>query len=238
MKTLEKLEKKIKIKFKNKDLLKQALIHRSYLNEHPKEKLVHNERLEFLGDAVIEFIVTEHLYKKYLENEGVLTSWRASLVNTNTLFEVAKEISLDEYIFLSRGESLSFFTKTKITILADAFEALVGAIYLDQGMTKTKNFIKKIIIKKLDRILKYKLYEDPKSRLQEIAQAENKITPNYKVLKEDGPDHDKKFTIGVFLGDSLIAKGIGGSKQEGSTKAAEAALKKHFIKVKNKSEKK
>jgi ribonuclease-3 len=231
-KNLEKLEKKIKIKFKNSELLEQALTHRSYLNEHPGKNLTHNERLEFLGDAVIEFIITEYLYNNYSEAEGILTSWRASLVNTNMLFKIAKEISLDKYIYLSRGESLSFSKKTKVTILADALEALVGAIYLDQGTEKVKEFLTEIMVAKLPHVLKYKLYEDPKSRLQELTQSETKVTPNYRVLKEEGPDHAKNFTVGVFLADLLIARGIGKSKQEASLKAAAEALKKYSKKLK------
>jgi len=226
-KNLENLEKKLGLKFKNKNLLHQALIHRSYLNEHPEEKLPHNERLEFLGDAVLEFVITEYLYKNYSKPEGVLTSWRASLVNTAMLSKIAKEISLDRYLFLSRGELLSFSKKSKLSILADTLEALIGAIYLDQGMKETKKFIEKIIISKLLLILKYKLYQDPKSKFQELAQGDFKITPFYKVLKEEGPDHAKKFTVGVFLKENLIAKGKGGSKQEAEINAAQKALKKY-----------
>lgn len=231
-KNLDNLEKKIKIKFKNQELFLQSLTHRSYLNEHPEKKLIHNERLEFLGDAIIEFIITEYLYENYSEAEGTLTSWRASLVNTNMLFKIAKEISLDKYIYLSHGESLSFSQKTKVTILADAFEALVGAIYLDQGLSKTREFLIERIITKLPHVLKYKLYEDPKSKFQELLQSESKTTPTYKVLQEEGPDHAKKFTVGVFLNDSVIARGIGQSKQEASIKAAAEALKKYSKKLK------
>lgn len=231
-KNLKNLEKKIKIEFKNKELLLQALTHRSYLNEQPEKNLVHNERLEFLGDAIIEFIITDYLYKNYSETEGVLTSWRASLVNTNMLFKIAREISLDKYIYLSRGESTS--VKTKTTILANTLEALIGAIYLDQGLNKVKEFLLERMVAKLPYVLKYKLYRDPKSRFQELIQSEIKITPSYKVLKEEGPDHAKKFTVGVFLNETMVAKGIGQSKQEASIKAAAAALKKYAKKFKGK----
>jgi len=227
MKNLENFEKKIKIRFKNKDLLQQALIHRSYLNEHPEIKLPHNERLEFLGDAIIEFVVTEYLYKNYSEPEGVLTSWRASLVNMKMLSQVAKNLNLDKYLYLSKGEYLSSSEKAKINILANAFEALVGAIYLDQGLKKTKEFIKEKILNRLSFIFKYKLYEDAKSKFQELTQADFKITPSYKVIRETGPEHAKEFTIGVFLKEKLIALGKGRSKQEAEIKAAQKALKKY-----------
>jgi ribonuclease III len=224
-KNLTLLEKKIKIKFKNKELLEQALTHRSYLNEHGQKQLTHNERLEFLGDAVLELIVTEYLYRKYQESEGVLTCWRASLVNTNMLANVAEEISLDKYLYLSEGEKLSL-KRTKLTILADAFEALIGAIYLDRGLAEVKKFIEGFVIEKLPQVFKLRLYEDPKSRLQEILQAKHKMTPVYRLIKEEGPDHAKKFTLGVYLGDKKLAIGMGASKQEASEQAAAEALKK------------
>lgn len=226
---LKNLEKKLGFNFKNKNLLFEALIHRSYLNEHPELKLPHNERLEFLGDAIIEFIVTEYLHQNYSEPEGVLTSWRASLVNMNILSKIAKEISLDKYLYLSRGELISSSEKARMTILANALEALIGAIYLDQGMKKAKKFVKGKIISKLPLILKYRLYQDPKSRFQELSQADFKITPTYKVLKEEGPDHAKEFTVGAFLKEKLIAKGKGRSKQEAEIRAAKSALKKYKI---------
>lgn len=230
-KNLSPLEKKIKIKFKNKELLHRALTHRSYLNEASHQQLENNERLEFLGDAVLELIVTEYLYINYQETEGTLTSWRASLVNTIMLAKIAEEISLDKYLYLSEGEKMSS-DKTKSTILADALEALIGAIYLDQGFDKTKKFIKERVIKKLPNVLKLRLYEDPKSRLQEILQANHKMTPLYKVLKEEGPDHAKKFTLGVYLGEKKLAIGTGLSKQEASSQAAAEALKKQSKKIK------
>jgi ribonuclease III len=231
IKNLAPLEKKIKIKFKNKKLLHQALTHRSYLNEHSHGEAEHNERLEFLGDAVLELIITDYLYKKYQETEGILTIWRASLVNTVMLAKIAEEISLDKYLYLSEGEKLTS-ERTKLTILADTLEALIGSIYLDQGLEKTKKFIEEKIIKKLPRVLKLRLYEDPKSKLQEILQADHKMTPVYKVLKEEGPDHAKKFTLGVYLGEKKLAVGEGPNKQEASTQAAIGALKKCKKKIK------
>jgi len=224
---LENLEKKIGIKFKNKNLLKEALIHRSYLNEHPEAKLPHNERLEFLGDAVLELIVTEYLYRNYNHPEGELTSWRASLVNTESLSEIAKKLNLYEFLYLSRGERLTSTQKAKKVILADALEAIIGAIYLDQGMTIVKNFIKKFILIKLKKIIKYKKYKDPKSTFQELSQAKFKITPSYKILKETGPAHNKTFLVGLFLNENLISQGRGKSKQEAEIRAAKNALKKY-----------
>jgi ribonuclease-3 len=223
MKDLKKLEERIGVKFKNLNLLRQALVHKSYLNEHPEEKISDNERLEFLGDAIIEYIVTDYLYRNYQEPEGTLTAWRASLVNTKILSQIAKKFNLDKYLYLSKGLSLE---KSKTKVLAGAFEALIGAIYLDQGLNKAKVFIEKEIIPQLSKILKYKLYKDAKSKFQEFAQEKFKITPSYKVLKEEGPDHAKKFTVGLYLGQSLISKGKGKNKQEAEMEAAKKALKK------------
>jgi len=223
MKDLKKLEERIGVKFKNLNLLRQALVHKSYLNEHPEEKISDNERLEFLGDAIIEYIVTDYLYRNYQEPEGTLTAWRASLVNTKILSQIAKKFNLDKYLYLSKGLSLE---KSKTKVLAGAFEALIGAIYLDQGLNKAKVFIEKEIIPQLSKILKYKLYKDAKSKFQEFAQEKFKITPSYKVLKEEGPDHAKKFTVGLYLGQSLISKGKGRNKQEAEMEAAKKALKK------------
>jgi ribonuclease-3 len=223
MKNLKKLEERIGVKFKNLNLLRQALVHKSYLNEHPEEKISDNERLEFLGDAIIEYIVTDYLYRNYQEPEGTLTAWRASLVNTKILSQIAKKFNLDKYLYLSKGLSLE---KSKTKVLAGAFEALIGAIYLDQGLNKAKFFIEKEIIPQLSKILKYKLYKDAKSKFQEFAQEKFKITPSYKVLKEEGPDHAKKFTVGLYLGQSLISKGKGRNKQEAEMEAAKKALKK------------
>jgi len=226
MKDFAKLEKKLGIKFKDQEILKQALVHRSYLNEHPRFSLDHNERLEFLGDAVLELIVSDYLYKTYSHApEGDLTNWRASLVNSRMLSELAGEFNLEDFLYLSKGEAKDKNTKARQYILANAYEALIGAIYLDQGLKKTTSFIKEYLIVKLDYILEHGLYLDPKSRFQEIAQEREGVTPTYKVLSETGPDHAKVFKIGVYLEDKKVAVGEGSSKQEAQVKAAAEGLK-------------
>ena len=223
---LEELEQKIKIQFKNKDLLKEALTHRSYLNENPNWHLSHNERLEYLGDAVLELIVSNFLYHKYPDyKEGQLTSVRAALVNYQMLEKVSREISLGDYILLSRGEAKDT-GKARGVILADALEALIGAIYLDQGYEMVQEFIEQYIIIHLDEVMEKELYRDSKSLLQERIQDELKLTPTYNVLNESGPDHNKVFSVGVYYGDKLVAQGEGESKQEAESQAAEKALKK------------
>jgi ribonuclease III len=218
------LEKKLNIDFKDKDLLTQAFVHRSYLNEHPDFKVGHNERLEFLGDAVIELIVTDYLFKKYPgEAEGILTSWRAALVNTNQLASKAEELGLGEFLLLSKGEE-NDADKARYYILANAFEALIGSIYLDLGFEKAKKVIKENLLEELPRIIESGEFKDPKSLFQEEAQDKEGITPSYKVLDEWGPDHNKKFIVGVFLGEDLIARSEGSSKQEAEIKAAKKAL--------------
>jgi len=224
MKNFEELEKKLGITFKNKDLLTQAFTHRSYLNENPDFKLEHNERLEFLGDAVIELIVTSHLYKEYPEKaEGELTNWRAALVNAKMMTSVAEDLGFNDYLLLSRGETKEV-GKARAYILANTFEALLGALYLDSGYSPCDEFIKKYLFKNLVGIIKDGSYKDSKSKFQEEAQEKVSITPNYKVVKESGPDHDKKFVVGVFLGAELIAEGQGSSKQEAEEDAATVAL--------------
>jgi len=226
MKEFSKLEEKINIKFKNLDILIQSVVHRSYLNENPSFKLPHNERLEFLGDAVIELIVTEYLYQNYPNPEGELTNWRASLVNARMLSMMAGELGLDKYLYLSKGEAKEpIDSKARQYILANAFEALTGAIYLDQGYVVARDFIKQFLIVKLPYILEHELYLDPKSKFQEIAQEKYGITPSYKVLEEVGPDHAKRFKVGIYLEKELVATGEGGSKQEAQVEAAAAALK-------------
>lgn len=228
---LDDFAKKLGVKFNNLELLQQALTHRSYLNEHRSYKLDHNERLEFLGDAVLELVVTEFLYKTYPNPEGELTNWRASLVNAKMLAELAQEIELDKYLYLSKGETKDL-GKARLFILANAFEALIGSIYLDQGFDKTRTFLKKFLLTKLPYILEHQLYLDPKSKFQEFTQEKFSITPVYKVLAEVGPDHAKNFEIGVFLNSKLIAKGQGSSKQEAQVSAADNALKeKDKIKI-------
>lgn len=226
MKDFSKLEQKLGLEFKNKDLLVQAIVHRSYLNEHPKFKLGHNERLEFLGDAVLELIVTEYLYQNYPNPEGELTNWRASLVNAHMLSLIAKELDLYHYLYLSRGEAKENNKKAQNYILANAFEALIGAIYLDQGINRVKKFIEKFILVKLPEILTNKSYLDPKSLFQEKSQELLNITPTYRVLDESGPDHVKHFRIGVYLKEEIIAIGEGASKQEAQVEAASNALEK------------
>lgn len=225
MKDISKLEKRLGIKFKNKDLLTQSLVHRSYLNEHPNFLPSHNERLEFLGDAVLEIVVTEYLYQNYPDPEGELTNWRASLVNAKILSQLAVEIGLNGYILLSKGESKDSQSKARQYILADAFEALIGAIYLDQGVKIVKKFITTNLLSKLAHILENKLYLDPKTKFQEIAQEKLSITPSYRVLEEWGPAHAKHFKMGIYLGKELIAEGEGTSKREAEIKAAEKALR-------------
>ena len=224
MKDFSLLEKKLNLKFKDKDLLIQAFCHRSYLNENPDFYLLHNERLEFLGDAVLEIVVTEYLYKKYpKKSEGELTNWRAALVNAKMLAEVAKNSVFNDFLLLSRGEKKEL-GKARQYILANTFEALVGAMYLDQGIDSCQKFIAKNLIKELPRIIEEGLFKDAKSHFQEESQERSGITPTYKVLKEWGPDHAKHFIIGVFLDKELIAKGEGFSKQEGELEAAKNAL--------------
>lgn len=224
MKDFAQLEKKLGLKFKNKDLLIQAFTHRSYLNENPDFFLNHNERLEFLGDAVLELVVTEELYKKYPKKpEGELTNWRAALVNSKMLYEISRELSYNDYLLLSRGEAREL-GKAREYILANTFEALVGALYLDQGYKACQNFIKKNLLVKLPEIIEKGLFRDSKSHFQEQAQERVGITPTYKVLKEWGPDHAKHFIIGVFLGKEQVAEGQGSSKQEAEVEAAKNAL--------------
>jgi len=226
MKNFSKLEDKIGVHFKSEHLLRQALVHRSYLNENPRFELDHNERLEFLGDAVLELVVTEYLYQNYPNPEGELTNWRAALVNAKMLARLARKIDIDDFLYLSRGESKDKNTKARDYILANAFEAVIGSIYVDQGYEPSAEFIKKVVLPELPEILDKQLYVDPKSRFQEAAQEKIGITPHYEVVEETGPDHAKHFTVGVFIDKEKIAEGRGSSKQEAQEKAAEAALEK------------
>lgn len=225
MKDFSTFEKKLGLKFKDKDLLTQAFVHRSYLNENPDFKLNHNERLEFLGDAVLELVVTEELYKQFPEKaEGELTNWRASLVNAKMLTSTAEELGFNEYLLLSRGETKEM-GKARQYILANTFEALMGAIYLDSGYETADKFIKKYLMNKLSEIIETGAYKDAKSQFQEEAQDRLSITPAYKVIKEWGPDHQKQFIVGVFLGEEKAAEGEGSSKQEAEERAAKEGLK-------------
>ncbi len=224
--TIDEFKTKNNIQFENRALVEQAFIHRSFINENPRTGLRHNERLEFLGDAVLELVVTEYLYKTYPDhNEGDLTAYRSALVNASTLGEVADELSFNDMMKLSKGEAKDV-SRARSSILADAYEAFVGALYLDQGYDKVKEFISKTVLTKTDDIIKKGLYKDAKSFVQEKSQELLSITPAYKVLSEEGPDHDKLFTVGIYFADELIAEGRGKSKQEGETLAARAALVK------------
>jgi ribonuclease-3 len=220
---IDKLEKIIEVKFKDINLLQQALTHRSYLNEHRDYKLDHNERLEFLGDAVLELVVTEYLYKNYKNPEGELTSWRAALVNGENLARISKEMGVEEFLLMSRGEAKDT-GRARQYLLANAMEAIIGSIYLDQGYGKAEEFILKKIASSLDEVLESKSYMDAKSYFQEKAQDVAKVTPMYKVLEEKGPDHDKHFVVGVYLDSELVAKGEGNSKQEAQREAAKNGL--------------
>lgn len=225
MRDYKTLEKTIGVKFKKKDLYNTAFIHRSYVNEHRGEKVKDNERLEFLGDAVLELVATKHLFEKYPnQSEGQMTSYRSALVKGKHLAEVGVELELGQYLFLSRGEERSG-GRTKKYILANVVEALIGAIYLDHGYEKTEKFIEKFVLKKLDEIIEQELHIDAKSRFQEEAQEREGVTPHYEVLEEKGPDHKKDFTMGAYIGDKLIAKGEGASKKKAENDAAEKALK-------------
>lgn len=224
LKDISPLEKKLDVVFKDKNLLQQAVVHRSYLNEHKNFPLSQNERLEFLGDAVLELSVTEHLYKTYPNPEGELTNWRAALVNAVMLAKITDELGVEEFLYLSRGEARDTSTRARQTILANAFEAIVGAIYLDQGWTAADTFIQKQVLVHLPHILEHKLFMDPKSRFQEASQDKVGVTPQYRVMSETGPDHNKMFTVGVFIAKELIAEGTGNSKQDAQMLAAENAL--------------
>lgn len=225
MPQLADFEKSIGVIFDDKDLLKQVFVHRSYLNEHPKFALAHNERLEFLGDAVLELVVTEYLYSNYKNPEGELTNWRSALVKGEMLAKVAKNLKMGQYLLLSKGEQRSGGNGRDL-ILANTFEALVGAIYLEAGYAVAKKFIEKALLVNFKEILDNKLYLDSKSRLQEWSQEKFGITPTYKVISEFGPDHSKEFMIGVVVGEELVAQGAGSSKQKAEQAAANEALKK------------
>ncbi len=231
MNNIEEFAGKNQLTFKDVNLLRQVFVHRSYLNENIGFDLDHNERLEFLGDAVLELVVTEYLYKKYDNPEGELTNLRSALVKGAMLSEIAKELEMDKYLYLSRGESHSE-GKSRQLILANAYEALIGAIYLDRGYQAAVEFIKKYLIKHLQSIIDQKLYLDPKSHLQELSQEQLSVTPIYKVLNEHGPDHAKSFTVGCFVRERLIGEGSGSSKQAAESAAASSALE-HWTETSN-----
>jgi ribonuclease-3 len=212
------------ISFNDLGLLRQAFTHRSYLNEHRGEATGHNERLEFLGDAVLELVSTHFLYIKYPDkNEGDLTAYRAALVNATTCAEVATELGMNDYLLLSRGEAKDT-GRARGVLLANAFEALIGAIYIDQGYDAARAFLHAHLLPKIDEIVKKRLWQDAKSTLQEKSQEAHGVTPSYAVIEETGPDHDKQFIVGVYLSEKLIAKGSGKSKQEAEQSAARAAI--------------
>lgn len=219
-------EQLIGVAFNDKQLLTQAFTHRSYINENRSLKLQHNERLEFLGDAVLELVTTEFLYDKYPKKpEGDLTAIRAALVNTITLSEVGRELEFEKELLLSRGEAKDV-GRARQAILANTFEAVVGAIYLDQGYDVARAFIAKHLLPRTDTIVAEGMWVDAKSRFQEQAQEHAGQTPTYETIAAEGPDHDKKFTVVVFIGDEKVAKGVGRSKQEAEQAAARAGLKK------------
>lgn len=224
MKSTSEFASHIGVNFIRPELLEQAFVHRSYINEHRDYGLEHNERLEFLGDAVLELVVTDYLFGKYPErSEGELTSFRAALVNTVTLSETADELKLNDYLLLSKGEARDN-GRARQAILADTFEAVIGAIYLDQGYDSARDFIARQLFGKTEEIVKKNLWQDPKSVFQEKAQENMSITPSYQVMKAVGPDHNKCFTIGLYLADELVAQGEGHSKQEAEQEAAQKGL--------------
>ncbi len=224
MKDFSAFEQIIGITFKSKETLQQAFTHRSYINENPRSGLVHNERLEFLGDAVLELVVTDYLFTTYPEHaEGDLTAYRSALVNAVVAAEVAQDLGMNEYLLLSKGESKDT-GRARQTILANAYESFIGALYIDQGYDVCNTFITKTLIPKLKDIISKKTWRDAKSHIQEEAQERLGVTPRYEVIGQLGPDHDKFFTVGVFFGDKKIAEGKGRSKQEAQQAAAQAAL--------------
>ncbi|MFA6528375.1 MAG: ribonuclease III [Candidatus Gracilibacteria bacterium] len=220
----QSLEKLIGIKFKDKNLLDQAFIHKSYVNEASEGK-EHNERLEFLGDAVLELVVTEFLYKNYPNSEGDLTNWRSALVRGDNLAEISKRLELHKYLYLGKGEEKSG-GREKGYILANTVEALIGAIYLDRGYEDAHGFIMKFIVCSLGEILEKGSYIDAKSKFQEISQSKFNITPSYQLIEESGPDHDKLFVMGAYIGDKKHGEGRGSNKQQAEQNAAGDALEK------------
>jgi len=222
---------KLGFEFKNIDLLVTALTHRSYVNEHRKSVSEHNERLEFLGDAVLELVVTDFLFLNYTEAEGILTSWRASLVRTESIGEAGTLLGYEPLVRMSRGEKQGS-ERARLQILANAFEALIGAIYLERGYADADVFIRKHITSKLENILKDGSWRDPKSHLQEMMQKIDGVTPRYIVLEEVGPDHDKIFTLGVYAGDRKVSVGTGPSKQAAQQEAARKAIETYEASLK------
>ena len=218
------LECRLGVTFQDRSFLKQALTHRSFINEHRTWPLGHNERLEFLGDAVLELIVTEFLFKKYpRQPEGLLTSYRSSLVNITVLAEIAVELGLNDFLLISKGEAKDT-GRARQLILGNSFEAVVGALYLDQGYEAAQQLVAKYLLPKIDAIVTKGLWRDPKGQLQEATQKHLQLAPNYEVLEQSGPDHNRQFVVGVYFGPDLIAKGTGPAKQLAEVEAAKAAL--------------
>jgi ribonuclease-3 len=223
-KNIIQFTERLGIPFKNPQLIRTAFTHRSYVNEHRGETAVHNERLEFLGDAVLELSVTRFLYDKYPDKtEGDLTAYRAALVNTNTISEAATKLGMNECLLLSRGEARDM-GRARQYILANTFEAVLGALYLDQGYDKAVEFVAANIFPLVDEVVRKRLWQDAKSLFQEEAQERVSVTPSYAIIQEDGPDHNKQFTVGAYIKDELVAKGQGNSKQEAEQQAARKAL--------------
>lgn len=219
-------KEKLGFAFDNINLLVTALTHRSYVNEHKSTTHEHNERLEFLGDAILEMVSSDFLYRNYEEPEGIMTAWRAALVRTESIGDAGKELGYEPLVRLSKGEKHGS-DRAHDVILADCFEAVIGAIYLDKGYEAAKDFIYKHILNKIDTILEEGSWRDPKSYLQELAQKADGVTPEYHTMKEEGPDHDKKFTVGVYVAGELKGVGVGHSKQEAQTAAAREGVKKY-----------
>lgn len=219
------------VAFTNIELLMTAFTHRSYVNEHKKSVSEHNERLEFLGDAVLELVVTDFLYSNHVEAEGILTNWRSALVRTESIGAAAARLNFEPMLRLSKGEKRGS-DRARMQILANSYEAVIGAIYLDQGYEAAKKFITDTLISTFENILSTGSWLDPKSRYQEVIQSEEGFTPQYRVLSEEGPDHDKEFTVGVFVNETLRAQGNGPSKQNAQVSAAEKALNAHKLKEK------
>jgi ribonuclease-3 len=223
---VEFAKEKLGFEYNNIQLLITALTHRSYVNEHKKSVSEHNERLEFLGDAVLELVVTDYLFNNFSEPEGILTSWRAALVRTESIGDAGIKLGYEPLVRMSKGEK-GGSDRARLQILANAFEATIGSIYLDQGYDRASEFIHKHILSKLQSILDEGSWRDPKSHLQEVSQQIDGATPVYKVMSEEGPDHDKIFTLGAYVNDKLMGKGIGPSKQSAQQQAARAALESY-----------
>ena len=217
------------VEFTNEELYREAFTHRSYINEHKKHDIEHNERLEFLGDAVLELVVTDYLFRNFKNPEGDMTAWRSALVKTESLYEVAERLQLGQFLLMSRGEAKSG-GRTRMALLANMIESIIGALYIDQGYDVAARFIQTHIISSLEGILKDGSWVDAKSRFQELTQEKEGITPHYELLAESGPDHEKIFTIGVYIGDKLCGKGMGNSKQVAQQAAATEALTTYKIK--------